>query len=60
MAAIEVLKISDKIKEVIINGGSTNEVLTVARAEGFLTLQEDGYIKMLQGITTLDELRRTV
>lgn len=31
-----------------------------ARENGFLTLKEDGFIKMIQGNTTLDELRRVL
>ncbi len=60
VAVIEVLKIDEKIKEIIINGGSESEIMTQARINWFLTLQEDGYLKMLQGTTTLEELRRTI
>lgn len=60
LAAIEVLMISDKIRENIINNRSNNDIMAVARSEWFLTLQEDGFIKMLKGLTTLEELRRTI
>lgn len=60
IAAIEVLPISNKIKELIVSNASTAEIFTHARNHKFLTLQEDAYIKMSKWLTTLDEIRRVV
>ena len=42
----------------IVDGKIGIDLYATARENGFLTLKEDGIIKMLQGKTTLDELRR--
>lgn len=60
IAAVEVLTINEKIKKAIVAWWSTADILTYARQSWFLTLQEDWYIKMLNWITTLEELRRTL
>jgi len=44
----------------IVDGKIGIDLYAKARESGFLTLKEDGMIKMLQGNTTLDELRRVL
>ena len=44
----------------IIDGKIGVDLYAKVRENGFLTLKEDGVIKMLQGKTTLDELRRVL
>ena len=60
MAVLEVLEITDDIKTMIIEGRSSIDIYGKARESGFLTLKEDGIIKMLEGKTTLEELRRVL
>jgi len=60
MAVIEVFDVTDDVKTMIIEGRSTMEIYGKARETGYLTLKEDGIIKMLAGKTTLDELRRVL
>lgn len=57
-AIIETFEITDDIRKMIVEGKIGVDLYAKARENGFLTLQEDGIIKMLQGKTTLDELRR--
>ena len=58
LAIIETLEITDDIKKAINEWNSELEIYSKARWFGFLTLKEDGIIKMLEWKTTLDELRR--
>ena len=51
---------TDDIRNLIIEGRSSLDVYAKLRENGYLTMKEDGLIKMLQGLTTLDELRRVV
>jgi type II secretory ATPase GspE/PulE/Tfp pilus assembly ATPase PilB-like protein len=44
----------------IVDGKIGVDLYAKARENWFLTIQEDGIIKMLQGETTLDELRRVL
>lgn len=48
------------MRKMIVDGKIGIDLYAKARENGFLTLQEDGIIKMLQGQTTLDELRRVL
>ena len=54
----EVLEISDSIKELIAKRATTDEIEAQARKEGMLTMLEDGFIKAIQGITSLEEILR--
>lgn len=57
-AIIETFEITDTIKSLISEWKSDIEIYAKAREQWFLTLKEDWILKMLQWMTTLDELRR--
>ena len=44
----------------IVEGRNAVEIYGKARENGYLTMKEDGIIKMLDGLTTLDEIRRVL
>lgn len=54
----EVLIVSDKIMRMILERASTTDIEKQAVAEGMITLKQDGYLKVLEGITTLEEVLR--
>lgn len=60
IALIETFEITDDIRKMIVDGKIGVDLYAKARESGFLTLQEDGIVKMLSGETTLDELRRVL
>ncbi|MFA7298774.1 MAG: GspE/PulE family protein [Candidatus Absconditabacterales bacterium] len=60
IAVIETFEIDDDIRRMIVDGKIGVDLYAKARENGFLTLREDGIIKMLQGNTTLDEIRRVL
>ncbi len=60
IAIIETFEISEDIKKMIVDNKIGVNLYARAREEWFLTLKEDGIMKMLQGETTLDELRRVL
>lgn len=51
---------SKKIEEVVRMSPSEREIQEAAEDQGLMTLQEDGVTKMLQGMTSLEELERVV
>jgi type IV pilus assembly protein PilB len=53
-----VMTMSDRIKDLTVNGASEMEITTVAREEGMLTLREDGLIKVRSGVTSIAEVAR--
>lgn len=55
-----VLIVSNKIREMILEGKSVDVINDVAREEGMRTLLEAGAYKVAEGITSLEELYRVV
>lgn len=55
-AIYEVLPMSDEMRELI--GGSTKKIHDQAIEEGMVTLRQDGYRIVLEGDTSLEEVRR--
>lgn len=51
----EVMPISDRINRMIVEHKSETEISKVAVEEGMVTLIQDGYLKALEGITTVEE-----
>ena len=58
MAIAEVLPISEGIRQSIIAGESAEDMVHKAEAEGYIRIKEDGILKVLQGLTTLEEVWR--
>jgi type IV pilus assembly protein PilB len=56
----EALKVTATIKEIILRGGSADEVEAQAKKEGMMTMIEDGIFQAIQGKTTIDEVLRVV
>lgn len=57
----EVLKIDDRLRQMVADSASVEELRTAARERGLVQLMEDGLLKVSQGLTTLQEvLRETV
>ncbi|OGE14899.1 hypothetical protein A3F00_05080 [Candidatus Daviesbacteria bacterium RIFCSPHIGHO2_12_FULL_37_11] len=54
----EVLVVSEKISREILDRVTAQEIETTSRTEGMITMKQDGYLKVLEGITTLEEVLR--
>jgi type IV pilus assembly protein PilB len=54
----EVIALTPCIKGIILNRGQEYELKAAARREGMQTLRENGVAKVLEGITTLEEVLR--
>ena len=54
----EVMEVSENIQQLIIKRATAHEVQKVAMQEGMITMKQDGYLKALAGITTLEEVNR--
>ncbi len=46
--------------KIINQNPSEAEIEKVAKTQGIMNLKEDGVVKVLQGVTTLEELSRVV
>ncbi len=56
----EAIFMDSKVEEVLRTKPSEREVWAAARPQGTPTMQEDGILKVLRGVTSLEELRRVV
>lgn len=56
----ELLKGSGMIKRLIKKGADTEEIFMQAKRDGMVTLRQEGIIRVLQGITDLQEVKRVV
>lgn len=54
----EVLVVSINIMNLVLKRSSSNEIEKQAVSEGMITLKQDGYLKALEGETTMEEVLR--
>ena len=59
IAVFEAVPINDKIKDIMIEHKGNEEMIVNERnAMGVLTMKQDGLLKILKGITTIEEVER--
>ncbi len=58
VAVFEVLPVTEKISRLILQRSSNAEIQKLAVEEGMITMKQDGYLKVLEGITTVEEVLR--
>jgi type II secretory ATPase GspE/PulE/Tfp pilus assembly ATPase PilB-like protein len=54
----EVLTVTQSIQELMLNMASEMEIMQAALEEGMITMTQDGILKAVEGITSLDEVWR--
>lgn len=54
----EVIDVNEEIEAMILARATSGEIQAKASELGTITMREDGYLKALKGITTLDEVNR--
>jgi len=57
-AIYEVFTMTPNIEKIVLANVSTGDMLEVARKDGMISMGEDGILKALQGVTSLEEVRR--
>jgi general secretion pathway protein E len=55
---MEFLVMTDPIRRLVMQHGDMGKIEDQARAEGMRTMYEDGLVKSLQGVTTIEEVLR--
>lgn len=56
----EVMDVNTEIQNLIVARATSSEIQRLAVSQGMITMRQDGYLKALQGITTLEEVNRVV
>ena len=54
----EVMDVNDDIQKLIVNRATSSEIQRLAISQGMITMRQDGYLKALSGVTTLEEVNR--
>ncbi len=54
----ELFPVTDKISQLVLARAAINDIEREAVAEGMLTMKQDGYLKAVEGVTTLEEVLR--
>ena len=54
----EILTMSNKIEQLILDMASETDIIKEALEEGFVTMTQDGVLKALEGVTTFEEVMR--
>jgi type IV pilus assembly protein PilB len=54
----EVMEVTEEIQNLIVSHATSNEIQRKAIEQGMITMRQDGYLKALQGITTIEEVNR--
>jgi len=60
LALHEVMAVTEEVERLAVERASSTAINACALAEGMATLRDDGMAKVLQGITSLDEILRVV
>ncbi|MDO4774020.1 MAG: GspE/PulE family protein [Candidatus Saccharibacteria bacterium] len=54
----EVMDVTEEIQKLIVARATSAEIQRMAIQQGMVTMRQDGYLKALNGITTLEEVNR--
>ncbi|MBI2314661.1 type II/IV secretion system protein [Candidatus Daviesbacteria bacterium] len=54
----EVLIVSDQMANLILERASSSSIEQLSRENGMVTMKQDGYLKTLEGVTTMEEVLR--
>lgn len=54
----EVMEVTEEIQNLIVSHATSNEIQRKAIEQGMITMRQDGYLKALQGLTTIEEVNR--
>ena len=60
VAISEVIDINDRLKEMINRGDKNLDIDAVKASQDFISINQDGIIKVLKGITTMEEILRVI
>ena len=54
----EVMDVTEEIQNLIVQRATSAEIQKLAIAQGMVTMRQDGYLKALGGLTTIEEVNR--
>lgn len=60
VGVFEAIQVDKAVEKAVVEGGSEAEILDAAKPQGIPSMQQDGIMKALAGITSLDEVSRVL
>ncbi len=54
----ETIEVDEDIQKLIISHSTANEIMRLAKSKGTVTMRQDGMLKVLSGITSIEEVNR--
>lgn len=54
----EVMDVNEEIQRLIVARATSAEIQRKAQEQGMITMRQDGYLKVLSGVTTIEEVNR--
>ncbi|MCD6500491.1 type II/IV secretion system protein [bacterium] len=58
IGVFEIIEMTDSLAEITLQKPSEKEILREGRSQGMITMEEDGALKVLAGVTSLEEIMR--
>ena len=58
MGVYEVFPVTNEIQNLILKRSTSSDIQALAQKQGMITMRQDGYLKALAGLTTLNEVNR--
>ena len=60
IGVFEIFEVDDAMENLILKSPAVSEMREAAMKKGMLTMLEDGYLKVLEGVTSLEEVQRVL
>ena len=60
VAVFEVLEMTSELEKIVLDGPSGQKIATEAERQGYITMRQDGILKVLEGTIGLEELMEVV
>lgn len=58
MGLYEAFEVTEAIQDLILKRATSSNIQKAAQSQGMITMRQDGYLKALAGVTTLNEINR--
>jgi len=58
LGIFEILPVTEAIESLVITRASSSEIKQQGIRDGLRTLREDGWVKVMEGVTTVEEVLR--
>jgi type II secretory ATPase GspE/PulE/Tfp pilus assembly ATPase PilB-like protein len=52
------MDVTEEIQNLITKEATSGEIERMAITQGMITMRQDGYLKAIQGVTTIEEVNR--